>query len=80
MKQKKVLWRKKISSINSGSAICLKVSIVKHGFDDGKKVRDLKYAILGKITVQIKEKSNILGGMLSNFKLICLYFLETIHI
>ena len=48
--------------------------MVNDGFYNGKKIKDLKNAFLGKILgqmssyyTQIEENSNILGGMFSNF-------------
>ena len=62
------------NSINCGAAILLKVSMVIHGFCNEKKIKDLKNATLGKMTVQtslyytqIEENSNIWGGTFSYF-------------
>ena len=48
--------------------------MVKQGFCNGKKIKDLKNAILGKITVQkslyyiqVEENLSIFGGMFSNY-------------
>ena len=56
-----MLWNKRkcqekeleLNSINCAAAELFKVLMVNHGFYNGKKVNDLKNAILGKISVQI---------------------------
>ena len=57
-----------LNSIKCVAAGFLKVLMVNHGFDNGKKINDLKNYILDKISVQtslyntqVEENSNILG-------------------
>ena len=83
----KLLNKLELNSTNCTAAGFLKVVMVNHGFYNGGKINDLNNFIWDKISVQmslyytqIKENSNILGGMFSNLQLIFQYFLEKIKI